>query len=648
MKARIILIVALSLFIMGITAFTGETSLVGGIEEVSSVKLSKVMDEDHLLRLVRAYEKRNNINYGISIPFGAKGAPVLESASENTTMAKSNDYSETNTQVTGVDEGDVIKTDGEYIYHLQYNKVNVYRAYPADQLSFSSSIVFGDDFYFQEMFLHDDQLIVIGNKQTNINQINYPDILSKSIENSLMPPYHNYKNFTKVIVMDRKTKNYNVIKEFEIEGNYFSSRKLNDNLYMVSNKQIYTYMPMVKEFNGKFEYTEKQVIEPPYFKEDNEELRKIAVQDIYYFPNFSTPEFMTVSTINLKDLSRDVHLETYIGASHSIYVSTENLYIANTKYRETTLMNRNASYKAKTEIHKIKLEDGKTTYMGSGMVDGRILNQFSMDEKDNYFRIATTTGETWRNDEFASKNHLFILDKNLKIVGSINNIAPTERIYSMRFMGDKAYMVTFRETDPFYVIDLKNPTDPKILGYLKIPGYSNYLHPYDENHIIGFGKEVYETKQGFIEGGMKIAVFDVTDVANPTEKHKVEIGGRGTYSELLYNHKALLFDRDRNLLSFPITVYSEEASPNNFWVGNFEFQGAYVYHLDMENGFDLKGRITHLTADDHKGIANYYYYGDKNIQRVLRIEDVLYTVSGEMVKANRLGDLSEIRQIRFR
>jgi len=271
-----------------------------------------------------------------------------------------------------------------------------------------------------------------------------------------------------------------------------------------------------------------------------------------------------------------------------------------------------------------------------------------MDEKDGYFRIATTTGEIWRTDEFTSKNHLFILDNKLKVIGSVKDIAPTERIYSMRFMGDKAYMVTFRETDPFYVIDLKDPKNPTILGHLKIPGYSNYLHPYDENHIIGFGKEVYETKQGFLEGGMKIAVFDVSDVSKPVEKHKVEIGGRGTYSELLSNHKALLFDNSRNLLAFPVTVYSEEESINNFGRGSFEFQGAYIYHLDMENGFLMKGKITHLTEDDYQKAGSYYYYGDENIQRVLRIEDILYTVSGKMIKANKLDDLTEIKALNLK
>ncbi|SCZ07862.1 beta-propeller domain-containing protein [Alkaliphilus peptidifermentans] len=639
MKSRIIFIIALSLFIMMVTVFVGEPYSIRGLEEVASIKPPKVQDENHLWQLLKAFEKRNSINnYG----FFSRGIKeiAVESAESEEYGSQSNDYSDTNIQVKGVDEGDIIKTDGEYIYHLQHHKLNVYMAYPAEKLRFVSSLEFGEDFNFLEIYLHDEQLIVIGNK-TEHNE------LKPNATGAYSTPHYNYyRNFTKVIVLDRKSKDLKVLKEFEIEGDYFSSRKVNDSLYMVSNKNMYTYLPMPRIIvNGKYEYKEKQVIETPYYKEDNSEMINIPVEDIYYFPNFTTPEYMTISTINLKDLSSNVHLETYIGASHSIYASTENLYIANTIYQEVSTWNRNAIGETTTEIHKIKLQDGKTSYAGMGLVNGKILNQFSMDEKDGYFRIATTTGDIWRDDEFTSKNHLFILDNKLEVVGSVNNIAPTERIYSMRFIGDKAYMVTFRETDPFFVIDVKDPTNPKIQGYLKIPGYSNYLHPYDENHIIGFGKEVYETKQGFLDGGLKIAVFDVSDVSNPIEKYKVEIGGRGTHSQLLNNHKALLFDATRNLLALPVTVYSEEESTNNFWKGNFKFQGAYVYHLDMENGFNLKGEITHYTEDDYQKAGIYHYYGDKDIQRIIRIDDVLYTVSEEMIKANKLDDLKEIKSI---
>jgi uncharacterized secreted protein with C-terminal beta-propeller domain len=145
-------------------------------------------------------------------------------------------------------------------------------------------------------------------------------------------------------------------------------------------------------------------------------------------------------------------------------------------------------------------------------------------------------------------------------------------------MGDRGYMVTFKKVDPLFVIDLKDPRSPKILGALKIPGYSDYLHPYDENHIIGFGKDTEEVGNGAFYQGMKIAVFDVTDVTNPIEMFKENIGDRGTDSELLRNHKALLFSKDKNLLAFPVTVMevknkNKADKESIFQYGEFAFQG---------------------------------------------------------------------------
>ena len=246
------------------------------------------------------------------------------------------------------------------------------------------------------------------------------------------------------------------------------------------------------------------------------------------------------------------------------------------------------------------------------------------------------------------------MDKDLTITGKLENIAPGEKIYATRFMGDRAYMVTFRQVDPFFVIDLANPVKPQILGKLKIPGYSDYLHPYDANHIIGFGKDTIEDKgwngepQAY-DQGMKVALFDVTDVNNPVEMYKTVIGTRGTDSELLQNHKALLFSREKNLLAFPVTVMEQQSSGNsNSNIpkrGSFAFQGAYVYNIDLVNGFQLKGRITHLTPDDYQRAGDYWHYSDKNVERILYSGATLYTLSRNTIKAHTLPDLKYINSV---
>jgi uncharacterized secreted protein with C-terminal beta-propeller domain len=220
-------------------------------------------------------------------------------------------------------------------------------------------------------------------------------------------------------------------------------------------------------------------------------------------------------------------------------------------------------------------------------------------------------------------------------------------------------MVTFKTVDPLFMIDLKDPQNPAILGALKIPGYSDYLHPYDENHVIGFGKDTIELGQKDGEGrqtgtmafytGMKIALFDVTDVQHPVELFTEKIGGRGTDSELLRNHKALLFDREKELLAFPVTVMETGGSvPGGSTVpsyGKFSFQGACVYKINLNEGLILRGKITHLTAEDYLKAGEYWYESNKNIERILYIDDVLYTVSRDKVKASGLMDLKEINSL---
>ncbi len=281
------------------------------------------------------------------------------------------------------------------------------------------------------------------------------------------------------------------------------------------------------------------------------------------------------------------------------------------------------------------------------------MNQFSMDEWKGYFRIVTTRGQFSREGS-TSSNNVYVLDGNLQLTGSLEGLGQGETIHSARFVGDRAYLVTFKKVDPFFVLDLSDPENPEVLGALKIPGYSDYLHPYDANHIIGIGKNTVEANE---EGsfvwyqGLKIAIFDVSDVANPKEMYKFEIGDRGSDSYALRDHNAFLFDRDRNLLVLPVLLAEltpeQKASgdvPANAY-GKNTFQGAYVYDVSLKNGLMLKGRITHI--DDPEELSkNYSYYNSPDaVKRSLYIGDYLYTISDAKVSISRLGDLSEVESI---
>jgi uncharacterized secreted protein with C-terminal beta-propeller domain len=302
----------------------------------------------------------------------------------------------------------------------------------------------------------------------------------------------------------------------------------------------------------------------------------------------------------------------------------------------------------KTVIHKISVGGRSIEYRTSGVVPGNVLNQFSMDEDKGYFRVATTTGN-WRSQ---TANNIYVLDDGLRIVGKLEDLASGERIYSVRFLGDKGYMVTFKRIDPLFVIDLSSPTNPKVLGELKIPGYSDYLHPYDDTHIIGVGKDVNESIDAdkvhspnavyyTAVGGVKLSLFDVSDVSNPKEVSKIAIGDAGTDSEALRDHKSFLFNRGKGLLAMPIMLHEKSSGSSRY--GGYQWQGAYIFNVSLENGFTFKGRITHAPSDASD--TNYYYYGPYSVTRSLYIGDVLYTVSQKYVKMNGLDSLVELNKV---
>jgi uncharacterized secreted protein with C-terminal beta-propeller domain len=272
-----------------------------------------------------------------------------------------------------------------------------------------------------------------------------------------------------------------------------------------------------------------------------------------------------------------------------------------------------------------------------------------MDEHNGFFRIATQSGEYSKE----KCSNVFILDDTLNKVGEVTNIAPNENMHSARFMGNRAYLVTFLNIDPFFVIDLSDPYNPEILGELKIPGYSDYLHPYDENHVIGIGKDsdanidsdkIHSDNAVYYTAilGVKIALFDVTDPENPKEVSKVVIGDRGSSTPVLDNHKALLFDREKELFVIPVNVVERDEDTD---YQKDSFQAAYVYNLNTEDGFELKGKINH--EEDTKSVKDnsYYYYGSSQIKRSLFIDDTLYTISDNMIKLNELGNLNLIKSL---
>lgn len=577
--------------------------------------LYKIMQDQN----TRDYETNKEMLLVDSATNITQNSSTLEKNESNENL----DYSKTNVQVDGVDEADIVKTDGSYIYYVTSNKIVIVNAENSSNLKIVSEIKYEeDDFYPNELYVNNNKLIVIGEENSNS--------YNKLIEVDRAYPVTS-KTYTIAKVYNIKNRdNPSLDREIKIEGSYLSSRMIGEDIYFITNKYIYSYLFRDKEIS---ELNEDE-FKPKYIDTaTSNKQRYIEYQDIYYFPESEDTSYLNIAGFNINN-NEEANVQTYLGAGTDIYSSENNLYITRVKYeyKDNKLYGYYDNYDVNTYIYKFKLENSKATYINAGSVPGEVLNQFSMDEKDGYFRIATTDSKNWNSE--TNTNNLYVLDENLKIVGEIEGLAKGEKIYSVRFMGNRAYIVTFVETDPLFVIDLSEPTNPTVLGELKIPGYSKYLHPYDETHIIGFGENTKTNEYGgVVTDGMKMALFDVSNPVKPKELYSVNIGDKGTYSEILNNHKALLFSKEKNIIAFPISI-SEEAGQ---YKNKLKFQGAIVYGLDLEKGFTEKGKIAHMQIQD--GYRDYDY--EKTVERIIYIKDSLYTLSEGLVKSTNINTMKE-------
>jgi inhibitor of cysteine peptidase len=535
--------------------------------------------------------------------------------------APGSDYSTTNIQVAGVDEADMVKTDGGYIYLVSGNKTIIVKAYPPEQAQIVSQIELEGTII--GIFINGDRLVLF--EQEMPYYLYYDDV--PAVKES----YAGYISPTiSIRVYDASDRaDPQLQREVSSNGQYISSRMIGDYAYVVVNEPVY-------EEDG-------EPILPEIRVEGNE--TEIPATDIYY-SNVSDYYYMytTIMAINTQNDEQEPTYETILlGASSTLYVSLNNIYLTLPVWG-TDIFGREVWDSPKTSVHRIHIEGDEIEYVASGEVPGMLLDQFSMDEFDGHFRVATTTsGET-------TGNHVYILDMDLNIVGSLEGLAPGEMIYSARFMGERGYVVTFKQVDPLFVIDLSDPSHPRELGYLKVTGYSDYLHPYDENHLIGIGKETTDAGEFAWYQGVKISLFDVSDVSNPQEIDKLEIGDRGSDSPVLWDHKAFLFDRSRNLMVIPIleakvdvTEYPEGVP--SWAYGEPVWQGAYVFDISIDDGLQIRGRITHIDDLSELEEGYYYYYSPFAVERSLYIDDVLYTISQAKIKMNSLENLDYINEV---
>ena len=556
-----------------------------------SLGLPKVMNKENLDKIIK-YQGQGPIMImrNGEIPEGAV-------ATEKSTK---DEISTTNVQVEGVDEGDQVKTDGKNIYYISQGKVNIIQAGNNGEMKLLNSIE-QNNFNPRELYIYDDRLIIIGEV--------WQDLKTPQYEKMIMPQR---ESKTQAIFYDIKNKNDlpKELKRESAQGYYVSSRLIENKVIFVTGRPAY-------QGNTNF-------------KEDE-------LKDMRFVPGSLIDSLITITNVSID--SSNVNKFVFLGRTDNMYMSKENLYLSFEEYGIwQDVRDESIDYSPKTDIIKLKINKGNVDYVSKGSIPGYLINQFSMDEENGNLRVATTSD----NFQDKSSSGIYVLDSNMKKVGEVSNIAPGERIYSTRFLGDRAYMVTFKNTDPLFVIDMKNPKKPQILGELKIPGYSTYMHPYDKDKILGFGQDTVEIDGRAYALGIKMALFDVSDVKNPKEIQKEVIGDRGSYSELLYDHKAFLFSKDKNIMGFPVTVTKvkgDKLKDNVPQYGEEVFQGAYIYNLKSKDGFELKAKLSQKKSKEDPS---------SNIERIIYINDNLYTLSQDNIVSYDLKTFKKLKEVRLK
>lgn len=553
--------------------------------------LSSFSDYDELADFLRdATVATDESNYSLDSSLGTGDSAMVVPKSE---------YSTTNVQVSGVDEQDIVKTDGEFVFIASHDHVSIVRAYPPSEMENVSVLGIYDilPFKTEEMQVYVSGLYLYGDKLVVLSSVYISWWLYYNATDYLDLPVDRTRSF--VSVFDVSDVSAPVL-EFSsgVSGYLLTSRMIDDVVYLVTQ----TYVWMI----------DSDACLPQLWTEDENDTFDAKL--IYYDVDSSSKD----SFINLFaiDVSSGDHryMSVIAGYASTIYMSPDALFVTVQKWGGPVLVIDAESVPeledtARTTIHKVSVDGLSMTPVARGDVKGWLLNQFSMDEKDDMLRVATTT--SWSEPE----NGVYVLDSALSVVGTLEGLAPTERIFAARFLGDTLYLVTFRQVDPLFVIDLSDPHSPAVLGELKIPGFSSYLHPVDADHVLGIGR---------LDSQVKLSLFDVSDPVNPVEQDSYVVA-EYSWTTAGYDHKSVLFNLERELLVIPMTTY--DYSP----LGSYDYwSGAYVFRISIDDGISLRGTIRHEGSE---------YYN--HVQRSLYIEDSLYTLSMACLQANSLADLSE-------
>jgi hypothetical protein len=563
----------------------------------------------------------------------------------------------TNNQVAGVDEADFVKNDGQYIYLAQNGVLRIVDSWPADQThQVSATALEGVP---KKLFVQGDRALVyvaIGD-DTPQEECTYgydcsfngdgttTRALVFDISNRAAPRLERVVALPGSLIAGRRIGNtvHSVVmtNPDPFAGlDYFpQDADLCDFSYELDAPPL-TYRARAKRAFDDLRERNREIIEAtditailPVVNDSAHETDTSACTSMYASQVTDGAAFLSVASLDLTQNS-PVALSTIVSRAGAVYASSDSLYLAVPHQSDVDEFDGATT----SCIHKFAIGDspGATSYIGSGTVVGRPLNQFAMDEQDGFLRIATTDGHVPDPNVESRLTVLAEDGDSLVTVGLVDNIAPTEDIRSVRFDGDRAFIVTFKKTDPLFSFDLSDPTKPKQLGELKIPGFSTYMHMLDANHLLSIGYDADDHGDFAYFDGVLLQVFDVTDPTTPTLAHRHVIGTRGSSSEALTNHLAFTWYREESLLAVPMTLC--EGGDDGEYGEVLSFSGLMLFDVSTSTGIAEHGRVKHPVPTDIT-CNNWWTDTDSAVKRSLFLERWVYSISDAHLKVQSIDAL---------
>ena len=632
---------------------------------------------DHIVeQLTRPYYNRYYLRGGIRRPATRRRAESADARKAGKSAAGPSHYTGTNNQVVGVDEADRVKTDGKFVYTVHGNEVLIIKSWPANATSIVARYKPGNNGRPYQLFLKGNKLVVFS--RTHGRHTLYHGKARRKVYR----PYYSAARASILNITDRTSPK--LIAHVDLEGSLLQARLIGSDVYMVTNNSVQLPQSFWQEVN-KYRNTSRPrpsrwfpgVTTRGYTKAElrrkvSAALRKVNMQkslptvrfsygaghqasqrpllrcnDLYFPVQGSGMTMVTLSHMSLN--GGRINASAVMGQGMKVYASDSSLYVSANNWRWT-------NGRGGTQIHKFTLNrrQGPPRYAASGVVPGYLLNQFSMDEHKGYLRVATTD-QGWRGSwrwrgrrVTGSASNIFVLQQRqgeLATVGSVRGMAPGERIYAARMVGDQGYLVTFRQTDPLFTIDLSNPKAPKVMGELKIPGFSSYIHPIASGQLLTVGQDADE--RGRVKGA-HLQIFDVTDMKNPKRTHhyKLTLGYGSSRSAAQWDHHAFTYNSRTRTLALPLTVYRYHKNGGNF-------SGVVLVKADPQKGFADIGAVEHSDLAARTRCATSSYCGGPNrhwnvpVQRSIFMDDNLYTLSAYGLKVNKLPKMTTVASVLF-